>query len=83
MAKNPRDLYLDKLKDWLTKGNRYGLSFPQGYTATAGALKDPKSEPLEAYKELTSRLRDPTPENVSLEAIMSTIDLSLLDPART
>jgi len=42
-------------------------------------LPGPNTDPLGAYQELTARLRNPTPENVSLDAILP-IDHSLLKP---
>ena len=85
---SPKDLYTKKLINWLTEGNRYLLSFPDEVSLTRkkilrNDLPSPSTDPIGAYKELTERLRNPTPENVSLEAIMGTIDLSLLDPALT
>lgn len=76
-------LYLKKLRDWLVTGERYILSFPQSRTTTItrmnlGDIPNPDTDPVGAYKELTQRLRSPIPVNVSLDAIMGTIDHSLL-----
>jgi len=80
-------LYIDKLRHWLVDGDRYVLSFPTPPEATRvrfwGELPRPNDDPIAAYKELTERLRNPTPQNVSLEAIMGTIDHSLLEPTLT
>lgn len=80
--------YIRNLRAWLVDGDRYFLSFPRKFEATRAEIEqshipNPEKDPIGAYKELTARLRDPTQDNVSLEAIMGTIDLSLLGPPTT
>ncbi len=80
--------YIKNLTAWLVDGDRYLKSFPFEKNVilesiAIGDLPDPEKDPVAAYIELTKRLRKPTRMNVSLEAIMGTIDLSLLNTITT